>query len=124
MALRAMPPFFTGLIRARGLKGYEAKAKSPANFAEMKRTFRTKTGRRKQRTQRTITGGRTCADLWQHAIEVAEKKFNIDILKSMVPNNPLLPKAKTERKITEMCGVFGRSKQAYYKQCIIKPILL
>ncbi|MBK7098226.1 MAG: hypothetical protein IPH58_07560 [Sphingobacteriales bacterium] len=34
----------------------------------------------------------------------------------MVPNNPLLPKAKTERKITEMCGVFGRSKQAYYKQ--------
>ncbi|MBL0055086.1 MAG: hypothetical protein IPP31_02630 [Chitinophagaceae bacterium] len=38
------------------------------------------------------------ADLWQHAIEIAEKKFKIDIVKSMVPNNQLLPKAKAKRK--------------------------
>lgn len=38
------------------------------------------------------------ADLWQHAIEVAEKKFNIDILKKSGPNYSKLPTAKTQRK--------------------------
>ncbi|MBK7097076.1 MAG: hypothetical protein IPH58_00235 [Sphingobacteriales bacterium] len=103
--------------QSQGLKGYEAKAKSPANFAEMKRTFRTKNWKKKTKNSENYYGWQnfvpTCGNM---RLKWLKKKFNIDILKSMVPNNPLLPKAKTERKITEMCGVFGRSKQAYYKQ--------
>lgn len=56
------------------------------------------------------------ADLWQHAIEIAEQKLDIDIVKSMVPNNYILQKAKAKRKSTEMCKQFGYTKQAYYKQ--------
>jgi Na+-translocating ferredoxin:NAD+ oxidoreductase RnfG subunit len=38
------------------------------------------------------------ADLWQHAIEIAEKKLGIDIKKSSYRNNQQFPQSKTNRK--------------------------
>jgi len=39
-----------------------------------------------------------CADLWQHAIEIAEKKFNIDIVKKYGAQQSTLSKIKGQTK--------------------------
>lgn len=68
--------------QSRGLKGYEAKTKQPANFAEMKNNINDKKLEEENKELKELLRvAELRADLWQHAIEVAEKKFNIDILK-------------------------------------------
>jgi len=68
--------------QSRGLKGYEAKEKQLANFAEMKKNINDKKLEEENKELRELLRvAELRADLWQHAIEVAEKKFNIDILK-------------------------------------------
>lgn len=68
--------------QSQGLKGYEAKQKQVANFAEMKKNIQDKKLEEENKELRELLRvAELRADLWQHAIEVAEKKFNIDILK-------------------------------------------
>ena len=68
--------------QSRGMKGYEAKAKTVANFAEMKKNIQDKKLEEENKELKELLRvAELRADLWQHAIEVAEKKFNIDILK-------------------------------------------
>jgi transposase-like protein len=68
--------------QSRGLKGYEAKAKSVANFAEMKKNISgKKLEEENKELKELLRVAELRADLWQHAIEIAEKKFNIAILK-------------------------------------------
>lgn len=68
--------------QSRGLKGYEAKAKQVANFAEMKKNILDKKLEEENKELKELLRvAELRADLWQHAIEVAEKKFNIDIVK-------------------------------------------
>lgn len=68
--------------QSHGLKGYEAKEKQLANFAEMKKNINDKKLEEENKELRELLRvAELRADLWQHAIEVAEKKFNIDILK-------------------------------------------
>lgn len=68
--------------QSRGLKGYDAKQRQVANFAEMKKNITDKKLEEENKELRELLRvAELRADLWQHAIEVAEKKFNIDILK-------------------------------------------
>ncbi len=68
--------------QSRGLKGYEAKEKSVANFAEMKKDITDKKLEEElKETRELLRVAELRADLWQHAIEKAEEKLKIDILK-------------------------------------------
>ena len=68
--------------QSQGLKGYEKKAVPIANFAEMKKNiYDKKLEEELKETKELLRIAELRADLWQHAIEIAEKKFNIDILK-------------------------------------------
>ena len=68
--------------QSQGLKGYEKKAIPIANFAEMKNNVHDKKLEEENKELRELLRvAELRADLWQHAIETAEKKFNIDILK-------------------------------------------
>ena len=68
--------------QSQGLKGYEKKAVPIANFAEMKKNiYDKKLEEELKETKELLRIAELRADLWQHAIELAEKKFNIDILK-------------------------------------------
>src|SRR6266498_2714772 len=65
--------------QSQGLKGYEKKPVQPANFAEMKKDIQHK--KLEEELKELVRVAELRADLWQHAIEIAEKKFNIEILK-------------------------------------------
>jgi transposase len=68
--------------QSQGMKGYDKKAKAIANFAEMKKNIHDKKLEEENKELRELLRvAELRADLWQHAIETAEKKFNIDILK-------------------------------------------
>ncbi len=68
--------------QSQGLKGYEKKEVPIANFAEMeKNVHNKKLEEENKELKELLRVAELRADLWQHAIEVAEKKFNIDILK-------------------------------------------
>lgn len=68
--------------QSQGLKGYEKKAMPIANFAEMKKNIvDKKLEDENKELKELLRVAELRADLWQHAIEIAEKKFNIDILK-------------------------------------------
>jgi transposase len=68
--------------QSQGLKGYEKKAIPIANFAEMKNNVHDKKLEEENKELRELLRvAELRADLWQHAIETAEKKFNIDTLK-------------------------------------------
>jgi transposase-like protein len=68
--------------QSQGLKGYEKKAVPIANFAEMKKNiYDKKLEEELKETKELLRIAELRADLWQHAIEIAEKKLNIDILK-------------------------------------------
>jgi transposase len=85
--------------QSQGLKGYEAKAKSPANFAEMKKNIQDKKLEEENKELRELLRvAELRADLWQHAIEVAEKKFNIDILKKYGAQQSTPSKSKDRKK--------------------------
>lgn len=85
--------------QSRGLKGYEAKAKQPANFAEMKKNINDKKLQEENKELKELLRvAELRADLWQHAIEVAEKKFNIDILKKYGAQQSTPSKNKDQKK--------------------------
>jgi transposase-like protein len=85
--------------QSQGLKGYEAKAKSPANFAEMKKNIQDKKLEEENKELKELLRvAELRADLWQHAIEVAEKKFNIDILKKYGAQQSTPSKSKDRKK--------------------------
>ncbi len=68
--------------QSHGLKGYDRKAKVIANFAEMKKNLNDKKLEEENKELKELLRvAELRADLWQHAIEIAEKKFDIDILK-------------------------------------------
>ncbi len=68
--------------QSQGMKGYDKKAKVITNFAEMKKNIHDKKLEEENKELRELLQvAELRADLWQHAIEIAEKKFNIDILK-------------------------------------------
>ena len=68
--------------QSQGLKGYEKKPIQPANFAEVKKDIQhKKLEEENKELKELLRVAELRADLWQHAIEVAEKKFDIEILK-------------------------------------------
>ena len=85
--------------QSRGLKGYEAKAKSVANFAEMKKNINDKKLEEENKELKELLRvAELRADLWQHAIEIAEKKFNIDIVKKYGAQQSTPSKSKSQKK--------------------------
>jgi len=68
--------------QSQGLKGFEKKEIQPANFAEMKKNiFDKKLEEELKETRELLRVAELRADLWQNAIEIAEKKVKIEILK-------------------------------------------
>ena len=68
--------------QSQGLKGYEKKPFQPANFAEVTKDIEQKKLEEENKELRELLRvAELRADLWQHAIEVAEKKLDIEILK-------------------------------------------
>lgn len=85
--------------QSRGLKGYEAKAKQVANFAEMKKNIHDKKLEEENKELKELLRvAELRADLWQHAIEMAEKKFNIDIVKKYGAQQSTPSKSKGPKK--------------------------
>ena len=85
--------------QSQGLKGYEAKRKQVANFAEMKKNINDKKLEEENKELRELLRvAELRADLWQHAIEVAEKKFNIDILKKYGAQQSTPSTSKDQKK--------------------------
>lgn len=85
--------------QSRGLKGYEAKQKQVANFAEMKKNINDKKLEEENKELRELLRvAELRADLWQHAIEIAEKKFNIDILKKYGAQQSTPSKSRDKKK--------------------------
>lgn len=68
--------------QSKGLKGYEKKPIQPANFADVKKDIQhKKLEEENKELKELLRVAELRADLWQHAIEIAEKKFDIEILK-------------------------------------------
>jgi transposase-like protein len=68
--------------QSQGKPGYEKKPVQLANFAEVKKDIiHRKLEEENKELKELLRVAELRADLWQHAIEVAENKFNIDILK-------------------------------------------
>lgn len=85
--------------QSQGLKGYAAKQKQVANFAEMKQNINDKKLEEENKELRELLRvAELRADLWQHAIEIAEKKFNIDILKKYGAQQSTPSKSKDQKK--------------------------
>jgi transposase len=86
--------------QSRGLRGYEKRTTPLANFAEMKKNIHDKKLEEENKELKELLRvAELRADLWQHAIEVAEKKFKIDIIKKYgaqqsTPSNSKDPKKK------------------------------
>jgi transposase len=85
--------------QSRGLKGYEAKQKTVANFTEMKKNISDKKLEEENKELKELLRvAELRADLWQHAIEIAEKKLNIDIVKKYGAQQSIPSKNKDQRK--------------------------
>jgi transposase-like protein len=68
--------------QSQGLKGNIKPIKTFANFAEMKQNAQDKKLEQENKELKELLRiAELRADLWQHAIEVAEKKLDIDIVK-------------------------------------------
>jgi len=99
MASRATPPSFTGSIKAGGCGGYEKKTTPLANFAEMKKNIHDKKLEEENKELKELLRvAELRADLWQHAIEIAEKKFNIGIVKKHGAQQSTPSKSKGQKK--------------------------
>ena len=73
---------FVLIRQSQGLLGYEKKPVQPANFAEVKKDIQhKKLEEENKELKELLRVAELRADLWQHAIETAEKKFDIEILK-------------------------------------------
>jgi transposase-like protein len=85
--------------QSQGLKGYDKKAKVIANFGEMKKNIHDKKLEEENKELRELLRvAELRADLWQHAIEIAEKKFNIDILKKYGAQQSIPSKNNDQKK--------------------------
>jgi transposase-like protein len=85
--------------QSRGLRGYEKRTTPVANFAEMKKNIHDKKLEEENKELRELLRvAELRADLWQHAIEIAEKKFNIDILKKYGAQQSTLSKNNDQKK--------------------------
>ena len=85
-----MPPF---------LRGYEKRTTPLANFAEMKKNIHDKKLEEENKELKELLRvAELRADLWQHAIEIAEKKFNIDIVKKHGAQQSTPSKNKDQKK--------------------------
>lgn len=70
------------LRQSQGLKGNIKPTKSFANFAEMKQNAQDKKLKQENdELKELLRIAELRADLWQHAIEIAEQKLEIDIVK-------------------------------------------
>lgn len=85
--------------QSQGIKGYEAKAKTVANFAEMKKNINDKKLEEENKELKELLRvAELRADLWQHAIEIAERKLNIDIVKKYGAQQSTPSKSKDRKK--------------------------
>ena len=85
--------------QSRGLRGNEKKTTAVANFTEMKKNIQDKKLEEENKELRELLRvAELRADLWQHAIEIAEKKFNIDILKKYGAQQSTPSKSKDQKK--------------------------
>jgi transposase len=84
--------------QSRGLRGYEKRTTPVANFAELQKNMTDKKLEEENKELRALLKvAELRADLWQHAIEVAEKKFNIDILKKYGAQQSTPSKSKGQK---------------------------
>ena len=86
--------------QSRGLHGYEKRTTLVANFAEMKKNiYDKKLEEENKELKELLRVAELRADLWQHAIEIAEKKFNIDIVKKYgaQPSTASISKGQTKK---------------------------
>ena len=85
--------------QSRGLRGNEKKTTAVANFTEMKKNIQDKKLEEENKELRELLRvAELRADLWQHAIEIAEKKFNIDIIKKYGAQQSTPSKSKDQKK--------------------------
>ena len=85
--------------QSRGLRGYEKRTTPVSNFAEMKKNIHDKKLEEElKETKELLRVAELRADLWQHAIEIAEKKFNIDIVKKFGAQQSTPSKSKDQKK--------------------------
>jgi len=85
--------------QSRGLRGYEKRTAPLANFAEMKKNIHDKKLEEENKELKELLRvAELRADLWQHAIEIAEKKFNIDIVKKYGAQQSTPSKSKGQKK--------------------------
>ena len=85
--------------QSQGLKGYVRTPVMPANFAGMKKNIQDKKLEEENKELRKLLRvAELRADLWQHAIEIAEKKFGIDILKKYGAQPSKASKSKSQKK--------------------------
>lgn len=86
--------------QSQGLKGFEKGGRTIGNFAEMRQNLQDKKLEEENKELRELLRiAELRADLWQHAIEKAEEKFQIDILKKYGARqfNPLKNKDQKNR---------------------------
>jgi len=85
--------------QSRGLHGYEKRRTPVANFAQMKKNIHDKKLEEENKELKELLRvAELRADLWQHAIEIAEKKFNIDIVKKYGAQQSTPSKSKGQKK--------------------------
>jgi len=85
--------------QSRGLSGYEKRTTPVSNFAEMKKNIHDKKLEEENKELKELLRvAELRADLWQHAIEIAEKKFNIDIVKKYGAQQSTPSKTKGQKK--------------------------
>ena len=85
--------------QSQGMNGYDKKGKVIANFAEMKKNIHDKKLEEENKELRELLRvAELRADLWQHAIEIAEKKFKIDILKKYGAQQSTPSKSSDQKK--------------------------
>jgi transposase len=85
--------------QSRGLRGYAKRSTPVANFAEMRKNIQDKKLEEENKELRELLRvAELRADLWQHAIEIAEKKFNIDIVKKYGAQQSTPSKTKGQKK--------------------------
>ena len=90
---------FYWMNECRGLRGYEKRNTPISNFAEMKKNFHDKKLEEENKELKELLRvAELRADLWQHAIEIAEKKFKIDIIKKYGAQQSTPSKNKDQKK--------------------------
>ena len=86
--------------QSRGPSGYKKTTTPLANFAEMKKNITDKKLQEENKELKELLRvAELRADLWQHAIEIAEKKFDIDIVKKYGAQQSTPSKNKGQRKM-------------------------